>query len=113
MSTTSPFNLTIFTDITKKMCLCSFASMVLIVLFIVSPLSNFFKTSLFMKLVSIIILAYTIYLNFLQTNLLRNVSSSNTTSSEVKSQLNMNIMCSYIFAVFLTILLFFVVKSFF
>jgi glucan phosphoethanolaminetransferase (alkaline phosphatase superfamily) len=66
-----------------------------------------------MKLVSVIILAYTIYLNFLQTNLLRNVSSSNTTSSEVKSQLNMNIMCSYIFAVFLTILLFFVVKSFF
>ena len=113
MSDTSPFNLTIFTDITKKMCLCSFASMALIVLFIVSPLSNFFKTSLFMKLVSVVILAYTIYLNFLQTNLLRNISVSNSSSSEVKSQLNMNIMCSYIFAVFLIILLLFVVKSFF
>jgi hypothetical protein len=95
------------------MCLCSFASMALIVLFIVSPLSNFFKTSLFMKLVSVVILAYTIYLNFLQTNLLRNISVSNSSSSEVKSQLNMNIMCSYIFAVFLIILLLFVVKSFF
>ena len=112
MSVTSPFNLTIFTDITKKMCLCSFASMALIVLFIVSPLSNFFKTSLFMKLVSVVILAYTIYLNFLQTNLLREVSVSNSSSSEVKSQLNMNIMCSYIFALFLIILLLFVIKSF-
>ena len=113
MNVATPFNLTIFTDITKKMCLCSFVSMTLIILFIISPLSNFFKTSLFMKIISVGVLAYTIYLNFLQTNLLRDVSVNNSSSSDVKSQLNMNIMCSYIFALFLIVLLLFVVKSFF
>jgi hypothetical protein len=113
MNTESAFNLTIFTDVTKKICLCSFASMTLIILFIISPLSNFFKTSLFMKIVSVVILGYTIYLNFIQTNLLRNVTMNNSTSPDVKSQINMNIICSYIFSLFLVMLLFFVMKSFF
>jgi hypothetical protein len=113
MSSDSPFNLTIFTDVTKKMCICSFASMVMIILFIISPLSNFFRTSLFMKVIIVIILTYTVYLNFLQTNLLRNVTMSNSNSEDVKTQINMNIICSYIFSIFLVILLFFVIKSFF
>ena len=29
------------TDVTKKVCLCSFVSIILIVLFIISPLSSF------------------------------------------------------------------------
>lgn len=113
MSSDSPFNLTIFTDVTKKMCLCSFASMAMIIMFIISPLSKFFKTSLFMKVITVIILIYTVYLNFLQTNLLRNVTMGSSSSDDVKTQINMNIICSYIFTAFLIILLFFVTKSFF
>jgi heme/copper-type cytochrome/quinol oxidase subunit 2 len=77
-----------------------------------SPLSNFFKTTIFMKLLSIVILVYTMYLNLIQTNYLRNASNS-TKAENVKSQLTINIFCSYIFTLFLGLLAIFVIKSFF
>ena len=112
MDSNKSFNLTIFTDITKNVCACSAVSISIIVLFIISPLSNFFKTSLFMKIIALIILCYTIYLNMQQTNLLRSASSS-VNSEKIKSQLNMNIICSYVFTVFIGLLIIFVIKSFF
>jgi hypothetical protein len=77
-----------------------------------SPLSNFFKTSSFMKIISIIILGYTIYLNILQTDYLRRATNS-TNAENVKSQLNINIICSYVFTLFMGLLAIFVIKSFF
>lgn len=112
MDSNQSFNLTIFTDITKNVCACSAVSISIIVLFIISPLSNFFKTSLFMKIIALIILCYTIYLNTQQTNLLTSASSS-VNSEKIKSQLNMNIICSYVFTVFIGLLIIFVIKSFF
>ena len=112
MDTNKSFNLTIFTNETKNVCSCTAISILLIVLFIISPLSNFFKTSLFMKIIIIIILVYTIYINNNQTNLLRN-AMSNVKSEQVKSQLYINIICSYIFTIFIGLLLIFVIKSFF
>ena len=112
MDSETPFNLMIFTDSTKKVCICSATSIFIIVLFIISPLSNLFKTSLFMKLIALILLIYTIYLNNHQTNLLRNASQSNN-SDKIKSQLNMNILCSYVFTLFLGLLVIFLFKSFF
>ena len=107
-----PFNLMIFTDNTKKICMCSASSIFIVVLFIISPLSNLFKTSLFMKIVSLVILGYTLYLNNIQTNLLRNASISSNSDS-VKSQLNMNIICSYMFTIFIGLLFIFIIKTFF
>jgi hypothetical protein len=92
--------------------MCSAVSIAIIVFFILSPLSNFFKTSLFMKLIALIILGYTIYLNTKQTNLLRNASVTSVTE-QVKSQLNINIICSYVFTIFIGLLIIFVIKSFF
>ena len=112
MDSETPFNLMIFTDSTKKVCMCSATSIFIIILFIITPLSNLFKTSLFMKLIALILLIYTIYLNNHQTNLLRNASQSNN-SDEIKSQLNMNILCSYVFTFFLGLLVIFLFKSFF
>ena len=112
MDSNTSFNLTIFTDITKNICMCSAVSIAIIIFFIISPLSNFFKTSLFMKLIALIILVYTIYLNTKQTNLLRNATSA-TTSEQVKSQLNINIVCSLVFSIFIGLLIIFVIKSFF
>jgi len=112
MDSSSPFNLTIFTDITKKICMCSALSIFLILLFIISPLSNYFKTSMFMKTVALILFIYIIYLNNQQTNLLHSASMSSN-SEEVKSQLNMNIICSYVFTIFIGLLVIFVIKSFF
>ena len=112
MDSEIPFNLMIFTDSTKKICTCSAISMFLIILFIITPLSNFFITSSVMKIVVLIILAYTIYLNTLQTNSLRTALGF-VKSENVMSQLNINIMCSYIFTLFLGLLGIFVIKTFF
>ena len=112
MSSESSFNLSIFTDITKKICMCTGISILIIIIFILSPLSNFFKTSALMKLISIIIIIYIIYLNSLQINLLRN-NSNRLIDEKIKTQLNSNIICSYIFTAFLALLIIFVIKSFF
>ena len=112
MDSEQPFNLMAFTDETKKVCTCSTLSIIIIVLFVISPLSNFFKTSLFMKIIALIILGYTLYLNTKQTNLLRNVSM-NMNSIEITSQLNMNIISGYVFSIFIGLLFIFVLKSFF
>jgi hypothetical protein len=111
MDSSTPFNLMIFTDSTKKVCLCSASSIFIIVLFIISPLSNFFKTSFFMKLISLLLLFYTIYLNNIQINSLRN-AILNVNAPQIKSQLNMNLLCSYIFTLFIGLLIIFVIKSF-
>jgi len=112
MNSTEHFNLITFTDTTKRVCTCSAISIFLIILFIISPLSSFFFTSLFMKIIIIIILSYTLYLNFQQTNYLRNASELKI-SKEVANQLNINIMCSYLFSLFIGLLIIFVIKSFF
>jgi len=112
MESPPPFNLMIFTDETKKVCLCSATSIFLIVLFIISPLSNFFTTSLIVKIIILLILIYTIYLNNKQTNLLRDANLI-INSEKLKSQLNLNIICSYVFTIFLGLLIIFVTKSFF
>ena len=111
MDSSTPFNSIIFTDSTKKICTCSAVSIFLIILFIISPLSNFYMTSMLMKIIILIILAYTIYLNIIQTNYLR--TATNVVNSEnVISQLNTNILCSYIFTLFLGLMGIFVIKSF-
>ena len=111
MDSSTPFNLIIFTDSTKKICTCSAVSIFLIILFIISPLSNFFITSTLMKIIILIILSYTIYLNIIQTNYLRSATNV-ANSGNVISQLNTNILCSYIFTLLLGLLGIFVIKSF-
>lgn len=107
----SNFDSTSFTDVTKRVCVCSAISIFLIVLFVITPLSNFFLTSIVMKIITLIILLYTIYLNNEQTNLL--VRTNNITKSkEVNYQLNINIFCSYIFTLFIGLLIIFLIKSF-
>jgi len=64
-----------------------------------------------MKIIILIILAYTIYLNIIQTNYLR--TATNVVNSEnIISQLNTNILCSYIFTLFLGLMGIFVIRSF-
>jgi hypothetical protein len=107
---TNSINLSIFTQETKNMCLCTATSIMIIILFVISPLSNFFKTSLFMKILAMGLMTYIIFLNYKQTDLLRS-AISNADSLAVKSQLNINILCSYIFTFFIGLLIIFVFKS--
>ena len=108
----SSFNIKVFTNTTKQLCVCSFISIFLIILFIISPLSNFIKTSAFMKIIIVILLSYTIYLNIFQTNSLKSVINSSI-SENIQSQLNIYIICSYIFTGFLLLLTIYIIKSFF
>ena len=112
MDNDQSFNISLFTEETKKICICSASSIIIIILFVISPLSNFLKTSIFMKLISLILLGYTLYLNNIQTNLLRTVNSSSN-SPQVNSQINTNIICSYVFSLFIGLLIIFTIKSFF
>jgi len=112
MDTNNHFSLITFTDDTKKICTFSAISIFLIILFIISPLSNFFVTSIIMKIIIVIILGYTMYLNNKQTDLLK-LANGSITSEQLRSQLNMNILCSYIFTLFIGLLIIFVIKSFF
>jgi hypothetical protein len=112
MNSNEHFSLNTFTDTTKRVCTCSAISIFLIVLFIISPLSSFFLTSVFMKIVTILILAYTLYLNSQQTEYLRKANQQKI-SNEISSQLSINIICSYIFTLFIGLLIIFVIKSFF
>jgi hypothetical protein len=102
----------LFTESTKTICTCTFISILLIILFIISPLSNFFKTSFLMKVLTIAILVYTFYLNTKQTDNLKSIQNLSRLP-EILNQLNINIISSYIFTVFIGLLIIFVIKSFF
>ena len=112
MNSPTPFNLVVFTDSTKNLCICSALSIFIIVLFVISPLCNFVKLSAFMKLVVLLLLVYTLYLNHVQTKLLREARRI-ANSEQVSAQLGMNILCSYIFTTFIGLLFIHVIKSLF
>lgn len=106
------FNLATFTNDTKMACTCSSLSIFLIVIFIISPLSQFFITSVFMKIIILILLGYTLYLNNKQSNYLRHTTNLKM-SPQLNTQLKINMVCSYVFSLFIGLLIIFVVKSFF
>ena len=95
-------------DVTKKMCMCTYISIFIIILFIMSPLNNFVKTSAFMKGVVLIILGYTLYLSIYQNIFLQKNINMNP---KIVTQVNTNVICSYIFTLFVFVLFFFVIKD--
>lgn len=101
-------------DLTKSIFFYSLFSIILIIIFMITPLNNVFILSPIMKIVIIIILGYTFYLNIKQIGILRNKQpnqNDNSDNSEFTSQLNTNIWTSYIFCVFITLLIIFVTRE--
>ena len=101
-------------DITKKICLFSFISVILIILFILSPFQHFIRISFFVKTIVLFLLGYTIFLSFLQTNILKTFFSNNlnlASSPSLNSSLNINIFFSYVFTLFLAILFLFILRN--
>jgi len=64
-----------------------------------------------MKLIAILLIIVVIYLNNEQIKLLQ-MAKENVQTEQVATQLNMNIFCSYVFSLFMGLLIFFVIKSF-
>jgi hypothetical protein len=65
-----------------------------------------------MKLVVLVLLIYTLYLNHMQTRLLKEARQI-AHSEQVNAQLSINILGSYIFTTFIGLLFIYVIKSFF
>jgi hypothetical protein len=57
-------------------------------------------------------LSYTFYLNIIQTNQMK-ISYNNSKSQEIVNQLNMNILCSYVFTFLIGLMIIFITKSLF
>ena len=112
MNNIEHFSMVAFSNTTKKACICSALSIFLILLFILSPLSHLFTMSLIMKVVCVFLLAYTVYLNFSQTMYLKNAYQLELTDL-IRSQMYVNIICSYVFTLFMGLLIIYVLKSFF
>ena len=95
-------------DVTKKVCVSSFAAIILILIFIfVKPTGTFYIW--IFKVLIVIIIGSAIYLNQCQTNNLHK-SATNSQSAEYNSQLTTNILCGYMFSFSLILLMFFIIS---
>jgi hypothetical protein len=101
-------------DLTKTIFFYSFFSIVLIVIFIITPLNNMFLLSPIMKIIIVIILGYTFYLNVKQIDILRTQSNkSNNNDPDFASQINTNIITGYVFSLFIGLLIIFIIRRLF
>jgi hypothetical protein len=107
-SPNSPFSL--YSSNSKNVCICTTASILLILLFVISPLNKFFITSLCGKSIAILILAYALYKNYTNTSSLAKSTSVSLFSGQW-SDIKSNILCSYIFSFLILLLLFSVIKN--
>jgi len=89
---------------TQDVCMCLSLSIFLIVIFILSPLNKFLLTSIFGKVIIILLLGFTIFYNIKQTIKFSQNFNVSLLSGEW-STIKTNIAYSYIFTVFLMILL--------
>jgi len=93
----------------ENICINSIISIMLIFLFIISPLNKFIMTSLIGKFVILILLGYTLYYNIQLTNKF----SNNYNLTLLNGQWNMfktNLTCSYLFSIFLFVLFISVIR---
>ena len=96
---------------TKNICLCTTVSIILIFIFILSPLNRFVISSIIVKLFIILFLAYILYKNIYFT--FDFTKSNNISLYSSWNNIKTNIVCSYIFSLFIFLLLLTVIRTFF
>ena len=97
---------------TQNVCLCISISAFLIILFIMTPLNSFLLSSIFGKLIILILLGYTIFYNVKKTNIFANNFNIDLTTGDW-DPIKTNIACSYIFTGFLLVLFLTVLQQLF
>ena len=96
----------------ENICIYSTISIILIFLFIVSPLNQFLMTSFIGKLLIVVFLASILVHNItLTNNFSKKLNMSFTT--DMWSPIKINITCSYIFSFFIFILLLSIIRCIF
>ena len=97
---------------TQNVCLCMSISAFLIILFMMTPLNSFVLSSIFGKLIILLLLGYTIYYNITKTNKFANNFNVDM-MSDSWDPIKTNITCSYFFSGFLLILMLTVLQKLF
>lgn len=103
-----------FSKATQNVCMCLGLSVIFIVLFMMTPLNSFILSSIFGKVVILTLLGYTLYYNTQQTNKFVNNFNINIFDENSNwNPLKTNILCSYIFSLFLLVLILSVIRKIF
>jgi hypothetical protein len=89
---------------TQNVCMCLSVTIFFIILFMMTPLNTFILSSIFGKVIILTLLGYTLYYNLYNTNKFANTFNISLTS-ESWNTIKTNIVCSYIFSLFLLVLL--------
>ena len=97
---------------TQNVCLCISISAFLILLFIMTPLNSFMLSSIFGKVIILILLGYTIFYNVTKTNKFAKNFNVELTSGGW-DPIKTNIASSYIFTGFLLVLMLAVLQQLF
>jgi hypothetical protein len=111
MSSSSSVMIVEFAKSTQNVCTCLVISIVLIILFMMTPLNTFLISSIFGKVVILALLGYTLYYNISKTSQFStnfDISLSSGNWNAVKT----NILCSYIFSAFLLVLIVSIIRRF-
>ena len=102
-----------FAKSTQNVCKCLGLSVILIVLFMMTPLNNFILSSIIGKIAILTLLVYTLYYNTVQTNkFVNNYKVSIWNKNDNWDPLKTNVLCNYVFSFFLLVLIFSVIRKF-
>ena len=112
MSTQSSSMIIEYAKSTQNVCLCISISVFLIILFIITPLNSFVLSSIFGKVIILLLLGYTIFYNVTRTNKFANNFNIDIMSNSW-DPIKTNIVCSYIFTGVLFILMLTVLQQLF
>ena len=99
-----------FAKSTQNVCMFLALSIFFIILFMMTPLNTFLLSSIFGKVIILTLLGYTLHYNITQTNKFSNDFSVILTSGNWDA-VKTNITCSYIFSLFLLVLIISVIKK--
>lgn len=109
LNTNSSSMIVQFAKSTQNVCMCLGISVLLIILFMMTPLNSFLISSLFGKITVLILLSYALYYNIVQTNRFSN--NFNLHILNDRSPVTINILCSHVFSFFLLVLILSVIRK--
>jgi len=97
-------NIVKYTNASQKAYKCLAIATFLIILFIISPINSFFLSSLIGKIIILTLLSYAVFYNLRVTNNFTKKSNIKLTSGNW-TPIKTNIILSYIFTIFLLVLI--------
>jgi hypothetical protein len=94
----------------KNVCIFTTIAMVIIIIFMISPLNYYFLTSTIAQIIAILILAFALYQNYQNANFLSSTTNTTLYSGDWNS-IKTNLISSYIFSFFMLILILSIIKN--